>query len=91
MTPMISKHATHTVCVTDARSPSATTNQMCLSHGPSEPVLVLYCELGSCMRRYIDGTTGKRSDVAHHYVYNQAHNLNLQIWAGKRVKRVIIE
>ncbi|OAX40839.1 alcohol oxidase [Rhizopogon vinicolor AM-OR11-026] len=45
----------------------------------------------SCVRRYIDGTTGRRSDAAHHYVYNQAHNTNLQIWAGKRVKRVIFE
>ncbi|KAG2121898.1 hypothetical protein DEU56DRAFT_720701, partial [Suillus clintonianus] len=27
----------------------------------------------------------------HHYVYNQAHNQNLQIWVGKRVKRVIFE
>jgi alcohol oxidase len=23
--------------------------------------------------------------VAHHYVYNQAHNANLQLWVGKRV------
>ncbi|KAG1835725.1 GMC oxidoreductase-domain-containing protein [Suillus variegatus] len=43
------------------------------------------------MRRYIDGTTGRRSDAAHHYVYNQAHNANLQIWVGKRVKRVIFQ
>ncbi|KAG1784358.1 GMC oxidoreductase-domain-containing protein [Suillus plorans] len=41
--------------------------------------------------RYIDGTTGRRSDAAHHYVYNQAHNLNLQVWDGKRVKRIIFE
>ncbi|KAG1799376.1 GMC oxidoreductase-domain-containing protein [Suillus plorans] len=41
--------------------------------------------------KYIDGTTGTRSDAAHRYVYNQAHNPNLQIWAGKRVKRVIFE
>ncbi|OAX32678.1 hypothetical protein K503DRAFT_842476, partial [Rhizopogon vinicolor AM-OR11-026] len=27
----------------------------------------------------------------HHYVYNQAHNPNLQLWAGKRVNRVIFE
>ncbi|KAG2136740.1 Phosphoglucose isomerase-domain-containing protein [Suillus clintonianus] len=27
----------------------------------------------------------------HHYVYNQAHNQNLQIGVGKRVKRVIFE
>ncbi|KAG1832895.1 hypothetical protein DFJ58DRAFT_719476 [Suillus subalutaceus] len=43
------------------------------------------------IRRYIDGTTGRRSDAAHHYVYNQAHNANLQIWVGKRVKRVIFQ
>jgi len=62
-----------------------------LSHGPSELILVFYCELGSCKSRYIDGTSGKRSDAAHHYVYNQAHNQNLQLWVGKRVKRVIFE
>jgi len=44
-----------------------------------------------CAGRYIDGKTGKRSDAAHHYVYNQAHNPNLQVWAGKRVRRVIFE
>ncbi|KAG1839683.1 GMC oxidoreductase-domain-containing protein [Suillus subluteus] len=43
------------------------------------------------IRRYIDRTTGRRSDAAHHYVYNQAHNANLQIWVGKRVKRVIFQ
>ncbi|KAG1859673.1 GMC oxidoreductase-domain-containing protein [Suillus subluteus] len=43
------------------------------------------------IRRYIDGTTGRRSDAAHHYIYNQAHNANLQIWVGKRVKRVIFQ
>ncbi|KAG2045544.1 alcohol oxidase, partial [Suillus hirtellus] len=42
-------------------------------------------------KRYIDGTTGRRSDAAHHYVYNQAHNPNLQVWDGKRVKRIIFE
>jgi len=41
--------------------------------------------------RYIDGTTGRRSDAAHQYVYNQAHNPNLQVWDGKRVKRIIFE
>ncbi|KAG2090360.1 GMC oxidoreductase-domain-containing protein [Suillus discolor] len=42
-------------------------------------------------KRYIDGTTGRRSDAAHHYIYNQAHNTNLQVWDGKRVKRIIFE
>ncbi|KIK37362.1 GMC oxidoreductase [Suillus luteus UH-Slu-Lm8-n1] len=40
---------------------------------------------------YIDGTTGKRSDAAHCYIYNQAQNPNLQVWVGKRVTRVIFE
>ncbi|OJA18406.1 hypothetical protein AZE42_06390 [Rhizopogon vesiculosus] len=43
------------------------------------------CNTYSPWAKYIDGTTGRRSDAAHHYVYNQAHNTNLQIWAGKRV------
>ncbi|KAG1855611.1 GMC oxidoreductase-domain-containing protein, partial [Suillus subluteus] len=42
-------------------------------------------------KRYIDGTTGRRSDAAHHYVYNQAHNKNLQVWDGRRVKCIIFE
>ncbi|KAG2757782.1 GMC oxidoreductase [Suillus brevipes Sb2] len=49
------------------------------------------CNTYSPWFKYIGGTTGTRSDAAHHYVYNQAHNPNLQIWAGKRVKRVIFE
>ncbi|KAG2344662.1 alcohol oxidase-like protein [Suillus weaverae] len=47
------------------------------------------CNTYSPWAKYIDGTTGRRSDAAHHYVYNQAHNANLHIWVGKRVKRVI--
>ncbi|KAG1724637.1 GMC oxidoreductase-domain-containing protein [Suillus paluster] len=49
------------------------------------------CNTYSPWAKYIDGTTGRRSDAAHHYVYNQAHNTNLQLWVGKRVKRVIFE
>ncbi|KAG2117113.1 GMC oxidoreductase-domain-containing protein [Suillus discolor] len=49
------------------------------------------CNTYSPWAKYIDGTTGRRSDAAHHYVYNQAHNANLQIWVGKRVKRVIFQ
>jgi len=41
--------------------------------------------------RWIDGRTGRRSDVAHHYLYNQKHNDNLHIVAGVRVHRVLIE
>ncbi|KAG2364370.1 GMC oxidoreductase-domain-containing protein [Suillus spraguei] len=49
------------------------------------------CNTYSPWPKYIDGTTGRRSDAAHHYVYNQAHNPNLQVWDGKRVKRIIFE
>ncbi|KAG2113899.1 GMC oxidoreductase-domain-containing protein [Suillus discolor] len=49
------------------------------------------CNTYSPWRKYINGTTGRRSDAAHHYVYNQAHNQNLHVWDGKRVKRVIFE
>ncbi|OAX32699.1 alcohol oxidase-like protein [Rhizopogon vinicolor AM-OR11-026] len=49
------------------------------------------CNVYSPWAKYICGTTGRRSDAAHHYVYNQAHNPNLQLWAGKRVKRIIFE
>ncbi|KAG1730544.1 GMC oxidoreductase-domain-containing protein [Suillus paluster] len=48
------------------------------------------CNTYSPWAKYIDGATGRRSDAAH-YVYNQAHNPNLQLWVGKRVKRVIFE
>jgi len=84
-TPMIYRHAIRTVYVINVPSPPATTNRILLSHGGSEPVLLAYYQLGSCMRRYIDGKTGRRSDPAHQYVYNQAHNPNLQLWVGKRV------
>ncbi|KAG1724258.1 GMC oxidoreductase-domain-containing protein [Suillus lakei] len=49
------------------------------------------CNIYSPWQKYIDGTTGRRSDAAHHYIYNQAHNPNLHVWDGKRVKRVIFE
>jgi alcohol oxidase len=49
------------------------------------------CNTYSPWAKYVDGTTGRRSDAAHHYVYNQAHNANLQLWVGKRVKRVIFQ
>ncbi|KAG2055151.1 alcohol oxidase-like protein [Suillus hirtellus] len=49
------------------------------------------CNTYSPWSKYIDGTTGRRSDAAHHYVYNQAHNPNLQVWDGKHVKRVIFK
>ncbi|KAG1847110.1 GMC oxidoreductase-domain-containing protein [Suillus tomentosus] len=49
------------------------------------------CNTYSPWAKYIDSTTGRRSDAAHCYVYNQAQNPNLQIWVGKRVTRIIFE
>ena len=41
--------------------------------------------------RFIDIETGRRSDTAHHYIYNQDHNKNLNVVARHRVVRVIFE
>ncbi|KIL67110.1 GMC oxidoreductase [Amanita muscaria Koide BX008] len=42
--------------------------------------------------RYSDPATGKRSDTAHHYVYNQIdHNKNLVVMCGRRVVGVLFE
>ncbi|KAG2121378.1 GMC oxidoreductase-domain-containing protein [Suillus cothurnatus] len=49
------------------------------------------CNTYSPWPKYIDGTTGRRSDAAHQYIYNQSHNPNLHVWDGKRVKRIIFE
>ncbi|KAJ6614242.1 hypothetical protein B0H10DRAFT_2165154 [Mycena sp. CBHHK59/15] len=40
---------------------------------------------------YIDAETGRRSDAAHFYVYNQAHNPNLEIRHHARVTRVLFD
>ncbi|OCH90859.1 alcohol oxidase-like protein [Obba rivulosa] len=42
-------------------------------------------------QKFIDAKTGTRSDVAHHYLYNQEHSKNLVIKTGYIVKRVIFE
>ena len=41
--------------------------------------------------RYIDIETGRRSDAAHHYIYNQDRNKNLKILVRHLVVRVIFE
>ncbi|KAJ7170887.1 GMC oxidoreductase-domain-containing protein [Mycena crocata] len=41
--------------------------------------------------KYISSDTGRRSDTAHHYIYNQADNKNLKVSAHCRVKRVIFD
>ena len=49
------------------------------------------CFIFIIFTRYIDIETGRRSDTAHHYIYNQDHNKNLKILARHRVARVIFE
>lgn len=42
--------------------------------------------------RYIDQETGRRSDTAHHYIYNQIDtNGNLKVFCGQKVVRVLFE
>ncbi|KAF8676398.1 hypothetical protein AX14_004897, partial [Amanita brunnescens Koide BX004] len=42
--------------------------------------------------KYIDPETGRRSDAAHGYIYNQVDtNHNLKVFCGKRVVRVLFE
>ncbi|KAF9466617.1 GMC oxidoreductase-domain-containing protein [Collybia nuda] len=45
---------------------------------------------GVCLLWYIDKTTGKRSDIPHHYIYNQNHS-SLTILDRRRVVRVVLE
>ncbi|OCH86429.1 alcohol oxidase-like protein [Obba rivulosa] len=42
-------------------------------------------------RKWINEETGRRSDVPHHFLYNQSHNKNLHIQVGCHVKRVLFE
>ncbi|OBZ67147.1 Alcohol oxidase [Grifola frondosa] len=42
--------------------------------------------------KWIDERSGKRSDVPHHFIYNQqASNKNLQLLAGCSVRRIVFE
>ena len=49
------------------------------------------CFISTIYTRYIDIVTGRRSDTAHHYIYNQDHNKNLRILVRHRVVRIIFE
>lgn len=42
------------------------------------------------LRRWIDSKTGKRSDVAHHFIYDKQRP-NITLTVGHLVKRVIFE
>ncbi|KAI5836369.1 alcohol oxidase-like protein [Schizophyllum commune Tattone D] len=60
--------------------------------GPIDDVNGLYkCDGYGRWAKFIDQKTGKRSDVPHHYIYNQEHNKNLVIITGQRVKKVILD
>ncbi|EIM87118.1 alcohol oxidase [Stereum hirsutum FP-91666 SS1] len=49
--------------------------------------LNVYCR----WNKWIDGVSGKRSDVPHHFIYNQSDNPNLHIVTGVHVKRVLFD
>ncbi|KAL1726098.1 alcohol oxidase-like protein [Schizophyllum commune] len=49
------------------------------------------CDAYACWPKWIDKESGRRSDPAHHYIYNQAANTNLQLIAGARVTRVLFK
>ncbi|KAJ7930545.1 GMC oxidoreductase-domain-containing protein [Mycena leptocephala] len=49
------------------------------------------CNMYGRIPKYIDAKTGRRSDAAHCYVYNQGHNPNVRFLDHARVHRVLIE
>ncbi|KAJ6624000.1 GMC oxidoreductase-domain-containing protein [Mycena sp. CBHHK59/15] len=60
--------------------------------GITEDVNGLFsCNQYGRWQKWIDADKGTRSDVPHHFIYNQDHNKNLQILTRSRVKRVIFE
>ncbi|KAJ6520923.1 GMC oxidoreductase-domain-containing protein [Mycena vulgaris] len=62
------------------------------ARGSTEDVNGLFsCNQYGRWQKWIDADTGTRSDVPHHFIYNQSHNQNLRVLHGSRVKRVIFE
>ncbi|KAI5886016.1 alcohol oxidase-like protein [Schizophyllum commune H4-8] len=49
------------------------------------------CDKYARWPKWIDKESGRRSDPAHHYIYNQAANTNLRLIAGARVVRVLFK
>ena len=49
------------------------------------------CFIFIIYNRYIDIETGRRSDIAHNYIYNQDHNKILKILARHQAVRIIFE
>jgi alcohol oxidase len=66
-------------------NPSPEMGEVCVAIGAPDHT----CSLTKF--RYIDIKTGKRSDTAHNYIYNQSHNANLTVMDESRVIRVIFE
>lgn len=62
-----------------------------LRDGPSAVLLFHSFRAPNIAFRWINGKTGRRSDVPHHFIYNQSDNKNLQVVTGAKVKRVIFE
>ncbi|KAF8150064.1 GMC oxidoreductase-domain-containing protein [Crassisporium funariophilum] len=60
--------------------------------GPTDDLNAFYsCNKYGRWARYIDGDSGRRSDTAHHYIYNQGYNTNLKVLDRQRVIRVILQ
>ncbi|KAF7344913.1 Alcohol oxidase [Mycena venus] len=49
------------------------------------------CNVYGRLPQFIDAETGRRSDTAHAYIYNQVHNENLHILNHARVNRVLFD
>ncbi|KAF8840047.1 alcohol oxidase [Paxillus ammoniavirescens] len=49
------------------------------------------CDVYSRWQKWIDGKTGKRSDTAHHFIYNLEGHANLCVLSEKVVIRVLVE
>ncbi|KAJ7126761.1 GMC oxidoreductase-domain-containing protein [Mycena epipterygia] len=56
-----------------------------------DPNGLFSCNQYGRWQKWIDADTGTRSDVPHHFIYNQAHNQNLTVIHRSRVKRVLFE
>ncbi|KAI0651206.1 alcohol oxidase-like protein [Trametes meyenii] len=62
------------------------------TRGQTDDINGLYeCDKYGRWQKWIDADTGIRSDVPHHYIYNQRTSNNLNILTGYDVKRVLIE
>ncbi|KAK7436184.1 hypothetical protein VKT23_019260 [Stygiomarasmius scandens] len=71
--------------------------QVAAAYDKNRVMLEDVADFGDCngygrWHKYIDKETGKRSDTAHHYIYNQLpHNKNLTVKDKCRVSKVIFE